>query len=97
MLGSSQCSQCLEKHVLGRVMSTNLASLEESERLYLLCGSEHAFQGLKGSCTDTSCCLQLGYVGMQFVSKATRNPNEIWSVVFWKWTAALAQPGRSTE
>lgn len=59
--------------------------------------NEHAFQGLRGSCTDSSCCLQLGYVGMQFMSKATRNPNKIWSVVFWKWTAAVTQPGWNTE
>lgn len=97
MLGCSQCSQCLEKHVLGPVMSTSLTSLDKSKRRYPLCDSEHAFQGLRGHCTDSSCCLQLGYVGMQFMSKATRNPHEIRSVVFWKWTAALTQPGRNPE
>lgn len=88
--------QPVEKHVLGPVMSTSITS-SESERSYLLCSSEHAFQALGGGGTDSSSCLQLGYVGMQFMSKATRNPNEIWSVVFWERTAALTQSGRDTE
>lgn len=40
--------------------------------------------------------LQIGYVGMQFMSKATRDLNQIWSMVLWKWPSA-AQSGRDSE